>query len=50
MVLEVDGRTNLYQPGEHYHVPKGVKHRTVFSKQTVLVDMSDEPGRFTTVD
>lgn len=50
MILEVEGRTNLYQPGEHYHVPKGVNHRTVFSKQTVLVDMSDEPGRFTTID
>lgn len=47
MVMEIEGRTNLYQSGDHYHVPEGVRHRTVFSKQTVLVDMSDDPTRFT---
>jgi quercetin dioxygenase-like cupin family protein len=46
MVLEVDGSTNLYQPGDHYHVPEGVKHRTVFTKRTVVVDMSDDPARY----
>ena len=46
MVMEVEGRTNLYQPGDHYHVPEGVSHRTVFSKKTVLVDMSDDPQRY----
>ncbi|MEZ4386639.1 MAG: cupin domain-containing protein [Candidatus Krumholzibacteriia bacterium] len=46
MILEVAGRTNLYQAGDHYHVPEGVAHRTVFSKRTVLVDMSDDPQRF----
>lgn len=46
MVMEIDGRTNLYQAGDHYHVPEGVKHRTVFGQRTVLVDMSDDPGRF----
>lgn len=50
MILEVEGRTNLYQAGDHYHVPEGVNHRTVFSKRTVLVDMSDDPNRFTTRD
>jgi quercetin dioxygenase-like cupin family protein len=46
MVLEIDGRPNLYQAGDHYHVPEGVSHRTVFSARTVLVDMSDDPERF----
>jgi len=50
MILEVEGRTNLYQSGDHYHVPAGVNHRTVFSKRTVLVDMSDDPNRYTTRD
>lgn len=48
MVMEIEGRTNLYQAGDHYHVPQGVAHRTVFSQQTVLVDMSDDPTRYTT--
>lgn len=47
MVLEIEGRTNLYQPGDHYHVPKGVHHRTRFPQRTVVVDMSDDPRRYT---
>jgi quercetin dioxygenase-like cupin family protein len=46
MVLEIEGRTNLYQPGDHYHVPKGANHRTRFPQRTVVVDMSDDPHRF----
>jgi quercetin dioxygenase-like cupin family protein len=46
MVLEVEGRTNLYQSGDHYHVPEGVLHRTVFTRRTALVDMSDDPARY----
>lgn len=48
MILEVNGRTNLYQAGDHYHVPEGTAHRTVFTRRTVLVDMSDDPRRFPT--
>ncbi len=46
MVLEINGQTNLFQPGDVYHVPEGVKHRTSFSKRTVLIDMSDKPDRY----
>jgi quercetin dioxygenase-like cupin family protein len=46
MVMEVDGTTNLYQTGDTYRVPEGVKHRTNFSKRTVLIDMSDAPDRY----
>ena len=46
MVMDVEGRTNLYQAGDHYHVPEGVSHRTSFGKRTVLVDMSDDPERY----
>ncbi len=49
MVMEIDGETNLYQPGDHYHVPQGVKHRTSFSKRTVLIDISDAPDRYPVV-
>ncbi len=46
MVIEIDGVSNLFQPGDVYHVPEGVMHRTLFSKRTVLVDMSNAPDRY----
>ena len=46
MVLEIEGKTNLYQAGDQYHVPEGAHHRANFSKRTVLVDMSDSPDRY----
>jgi len=46
MIIEVEGKSNLYQAGDHYVVPAGVSHRSVFSKQTVLVDMSEAPDRY----
>jgi mannose-6-phosphate isomerase-like protein (cupin superfamily) len=48
MVMEVDGTPTLFQPGETYEVPEGVRHRTTFSQRTVLVDMSDAPDRYAT--
>ena len=48
MVLEIDGETNLYQEGDFYLVPEGVKHRASFSTRTVLIDMSDAPDRYKT--
>jgi quercetin dioxygenase-like cupin family protein len=48
MTMEIEGQTNLYQAGDHYRVPEGVKHRTNFSQRTVLVDMSDAPDRYRT--
>ena len=50
MVLEIDGETNLYQDGDFYLVPEGVRHRANFSRRTVLVDMSDAPNRYDTHD
>ncbi len=49
MVIEVDGKSNLYQAGDHYVVPGGVNHRAMFSQQTVLIDMSAAPDRYETV-
>jgi len=46
MVMEVDGKTNYYLPGDHYYVPENAQHRTTFSQRTVLVDMSDAPDRY----
>ena len=46
MVIEINGQTNLYQAGDLYQVPEGVKHRANFSKRTVLIDMSDAPNRY----
>ena len=49
MIIEIDGESNLYQAGDHYRVPENVDHRTVFTQQTVLVDMTDGPDRYKTV-
>lgn len=49
MIMEIDGKSNLYQAGDHYQVPNGVSHRAVFSQQTVLIDMSDMPNRYDTI-
>ena len=46
VILEIDGQTNLYQTGDTYRVPEGVKHRTHFSRRTVIIDMSDAPNRY----
>jgi len=46
MTIEIDGQTNLYQAGDKYRVPEGVKHRASFSQPTVLIDMSDAPDRY----
>jgi quercetin dioxygenase-like cupin family protein len=46
MTMEINGQTELYGPGDHYHVPEGIRHRTHFSKQTFLIDLSDAPDRY----
>ncbi len=46
MTLEIGGRTEFYQPGDVYHIPAGTSHRTHFSKNTHLIDLGDDPGRF----
>lgn len=49
MIIEIEGKSNLYQAGDHYHVPNDVSHRSSFSQKTVLIDMSDVPNRYDTV-
>lgn len=49
MIMEVDGKSNLYQAGDHYVVPADVNHRAIFSQQTVLIDMSAAPDRYETI-
>jgi len=46
MILEINGRTELYQDGDDYYVPEGVLHRTNFARKTYLIDLSDAPDRF----
>ena len=46
MTLEVDGRTELYQAGDVYHIPANKKHRTVFSQESYVIDMADELDRY----
>jgi quercetin dioxygenase-like cupin family protein len=50
MVLEVEGKTNLYTAGESYRVPGGVTHRASFSKPTLVIDMSNAPDRYVVRD
>ncbi len=46
MTIEINGETNLFNAGDFYMVPTGATHRTNFSRQTVLIDMSDAPDRY----
>ncbi len=46
MTLEIDGRTELYQSGDVYYIPAGKKHRTIFSKESYVIDMGDDPQRY----
>ncbi len=46
MIIEIEGQSNLYQTGDSYHVPEGVKHRASFTQPTTLIDMSDAPDRY----
>jgi quercetin dioxygenase-like cupin family protein len=46
MLMEIEGETNLYQAGDLYAVPGGVRHRTSFSRPTFLIDLSDAPNRY----
>ena len=48
MIIEIEGKSNLYQAGDHYRVPGDVNHRALFSQKTVLIDMSDTPNRYRT--
>jgi quercetin dioxygenase-like cupin family protein len=49
MTIEIAGQTELYQPGDVYHIPAGVMHRVAFSKPTFLIDLSDAPDRYTVI-
>ncbi len=46
MTLEIDGRTELYQAGDVYYIPAETPHRTVFSKESFVIDMADELDRY----
>lgn len=46
MLMEIDGETNLYQAGDFYVVPKGVRHRASFSRPTFVIDLSAVPDRY----
>ena len=48
LVLEIEGKTNLYMAGDYYNVPEGVNHRASFAKPTMVIDMSDAPDRYVT--
>ena len=49
MIVEIEGKSNLYQAGDHYRLPSDVNHRALFSQKTVLIDMSDAPNRYNTI-
>ena len=46
MTLEIDGRTELYEAGDIYYIPSGKAHRTVFSRESFVIDMSDDLDRY----
>ena len=46
MIIDIEGQINLFQTGDQYRVPQGVKHRTSFTQRTALIDLSDAPDRY----
>ena len=46
MTLEIDGCTELFEAGDIYYIPGGKKHRTFFSRESYVIDMGDEPGKY----
>ena len=46
MVLEIDGRSELYQDGDVYYIPAGTRHRTVFTRESWVIDMGEDPTRY----
>ena len=46
MTLEIGGHTDLYQPGDAYHIPEGSRHRASFSERTYLIDLFAAPDRY----
>ncbi len=46
MTLEIEGRTELHSAGDKYYIPAGVKHRTSFSRDSFVIDMSSNLDRY----
>lgn len=46
MTLEIEGKTELHVAGDRYYIPAGVKHRTSFSKDSFVIDMSSNLDRY----
>jgi quercetin dioxygenase-like cupin family protein len=46
MTLEIDGQTELYLPGDVYHIREGVRHRASFARRTFLIDLFASPDRY----
>ncbi len=46
MTLEIDGCTELFEAGDVYYIPIGKNHRTIFSQESYVIDMGDDPKRF----
>jgi quercetin dioxygenase-like cupin family protein len=47
VTIDIDGQTELFQAGDVYYIPEGVRHRAWFSKPTFLIDLYDSPDRYT---
>lgn len=46
MTLEIEGQAELFQAGDVYHIPEGVRHRASFSTRTFLIDLFAANDRY----
>jgi len=50
MTLQMEGRTELFESGDIYHIPAGVSHRASFSRDSFVIDMGDDPERYKSIE
>jgi quercetin dioxygenase-like cupin family protein len=46
MELTIDGKTQLYQPGDSYHIPAGVIHSAKFLTRFRVIDVFADKNRY----
>jgi mannose-6-phosphate isomerase-like protein (cupin superfamily) len=46
MSLTIGGKTKVYRKGDWYFIPAGIEHSAVFLSRVHVIDVFDDPGRY----
>jgi quercetin dioxygenase-like cupin family protein len=44
--LTIDGEPTTYEPGETYDIPAGAEHSAIFEAGTCVIDVFQDPDRY----